>query len=456
VKPLLCVLAVCAPLAAQIKLPAYTRDVLPNGTALYLMQRPGLPLVHFRILVKGGIESDPPTLAGLSSITAELLQRGAGLRSAAQFSEELDSLGGTFLAAAGEQSTSIAAEFLTKDFDQGVSLVADAVLHPQFRQDEVGKALARRVDGVKSAKDNPGAINSYFRSFFFGAAHPYGRVPDEASYGRMRRDDIATYHQRMFAGRNLVAIAVGDFDPAAAKARLSAAFEGAPTGAAYAWAEDRPPAAANRVLLVDKPDATQTYFIIARPGVRRSTPDRAALLLVNELFGGRFTSMLNEALRIDSGLTYGASSSLQMSRLTGALYIGTYTKTETTEKAMDLALDVLKRLREKGLTADRLASAKSYMKGNYPPNNVQTIDQLAGALADIELFGLDRNEVDQFFARVDAVSLEQANEVVRRYYRPEDLTFVVLGNASKIRQVVSKYGREVRERSVSQPGWAGI
>lgn len=166
--------------------------------------------------------------------------------------------------------------------------------------------------------------------------------------------------------------------------------------------------------------------------------------------------MLNEELRINSGLTYGASSSVQMSRLTGALYISTYTKTETTEKAMDLALDILKRLREKGLTAGQLASAKAYMKGNYPPNNVQTIDQLAGALADIELFGLDRNEVDQFFARVDAVSLEQANDVVRRYYRSEDLTFVVLGNASRIRQVVSKYGREVRERSVAQSGWAGM
>lgn len=455
-KPLLCALAICAPLAAQIKLPAYTRDVLPNGTVLYLMQRPGLPLVNFRILAKGGAESDPPTLAGLSSVAAELLQRGAGQRSAAQFSEDLDSLGGTFYAASGDQAISVSAEFLKKDFDQGVSLVADAVLHPRFSEEEVRKALARRADGLKSAKDNPGAIVSYFRNFFFGAAHPYGRVPDEASYALMHREDIAAYHQRLFVGHNLIAIAVGDFDPAAAKARLAGAFGAAPEGTAYAWAADTPPAAANRVLLVDKPDATQTYFIIARPGVRRSTPDRTALLLVNELFGGRFTSMLNEELRINSGLTYGASSSVQMSRLTGALYISTYTKTETTEKAMDLALDVLKRLREKGLTADQLASAKAYMKGNYPPNNVQTIDQLAGALADIELFGLDRNEVDQFFARVDAVSLEQANDVVRRYYRPEDLTFVVLGNASKIRQVVSKYGREVRERSVAQPGWAGM
>jgi zinc protease len=457
VKRLLCVLAICAPLAAQIKLPAYTRDVLPNGTVLYLMPRPGLPLVNFRILVKGGTESDPPTLAGLSSVTAELLRRGAGQHTAAQFSEELDSLGGTFGAAPNDQAISISAEFLRKDLAQGMALVADAVLRPQFPQEEVRKALARRVDGIKSAKDNPAAaINGYFRSYFFGAAHPYGRVPDEASYDRIRRDDIAAYHQRMFVGRNLVVIAVGDFDPAAAKAVLTADFGPAPAGAAYAWAEDKPPAPASRVLLVDKPDATQTYFIIAQPGVRHSTPDRTALLLVNELFGGRFTSMLNEELRVNSGLTYGAGSAVQMSRLTGALSISTYTKTETTGKAIDLSLDILKRLQEKGLTAEQLASAKSYMKGNYPPNNVQTIDQLAGALAEMELFGLDRNEVDQFMARVDAVTLDQANQVVRRYYRPENLTFVILGNATKIRQTVSKYGPTVQERSVTQPGWAGM
>ncbi|HUA63533.1 MAG TPA: pitrilysin family protein [Verrucomicrobiae bacterium] len=451
--------AICwitAPLGAQIRLPDYTRDVLPNGAVVYLMAKPGLPLVNFRILVRGGTESEPATLAGLSSVTAELLRRGAGQRTADQFSEELDSLGGTFFAGVSDQSTTISAEFLSKDFDQGIGLAADAILHPQFPADEVRKALARRADGLKSIKDNPGALNSYYRNFFFGSGHPYGRIADEASYDRIRREDIVSYHQRLFTGRNLAVIAVGDFDPVKAKARLTSVFGAAPAGAAYAWTADNPPSAANRVLLIDKPDATQTYFIIARPGVRRSTPDRTALLLVNELFGGRFTSMLNEALRINSGLTYGASSSVQMSRLTGALYISTYTKTESTAKAIDMALDILKKLYDQGLTAAQLASAKSYVKGNYPPATVQTIDQLAGALAEIELFGLDRNEVDQFMARVDGVTLEQANDVIHRYFKPEALTFVILGNAAKIRGEVAKYGPKVEERSVTQAGWAGM
>lgn len=458
-KPLALALALCASLPAQVKLPPYTREALPNGVVVYQMQRTGLPLVSFRVLIKGGVESEPAALAGLSSVTAALLERGTAQRTAAQFAEEIDGLGGTFNSTADEQSTVIAAEFLKKDFDRGIALVADAILHPAFPEEEVRKTLARRADAIKAMKDNPAAaINSYYRSFFFGSAHPYGRVPDEASMDRIRRDDIAGYHQRMYVGRNLIVIVAGDFDPAAAKARVAETFGAAPAGGAYAWVEDLPPApgAAPRVLLIDKPDATQTYFIIAQPGVRRSTPDRVPLTLVNTLFGGRFTSMLNEELRINTGLTYGANARVEMARLTGGIAISTYTKTETTARAIDLSLEILKRLQEKGLTAEQLASAKAYLKGTFPPQRVQTADQIATVLGEMELFGLGHDEVDQFFSRVDAVTLQQANEVARRYYRVENPTFVLLGNASKIRDVAAKYAPKIVERSVKQPGWSGL
>ena len=448
--------AFAAAAGAQVKLPPYTREVLANGTVVYLMPKAGLPLVSFRVLVKGGEESEPASLAGISGVTAELLRRGTAGHTATQFSEELDGLGGTFLAGTDEQSTLVMAEFLKKDFDRGLALVASAALHPAFPEEEVRKALARRQDGVKSMKDNPGAINAYYRSFFFGSAHPYGRVADEATLDHIRRDDILAYHKRMYVGGNLVVIVAGDFDSAAVRSRMAETFGAAPSGTPYAWTADQPPArgASPRLLLIDKPDATQTYFIIAQPGVRRATADRVPLMLVNTLFGGRFTSLLNDALRVDSGLTYGAGSRVEMARLTGALYISTYTKTETTEKAIDMALDVLKRLQNNGITAQQLASAKAYTKGTYPAQHLQTADQMAQVLGEMELFGLGRDEVDQFFARVDAVTLAQANDAIRRYYRTDGLTFVLLGNAAKIKDVVKKYAPQMAERNTKQPGWA--
>jgi predicted Zn-dependent peptidase len=454
-KRILLALTFCAALSAQIKLPPYTREVLSNGTVVYLLPRTGLPLVSFRILVKGGDESEPANLAGISDVTAQLLRRGAGQRSALQFSEEIDGLGGIVNVNVDEQATHINAEFLKKDFDRGLALVADAVLRPAFPEDEVRKALARHRDGLKTQKDNPGlAVNRFYRAFFFGPNHPYGRIPDEASLDRMRRAEIVDYHQRMYVGRNLVVIVAGDFDSAAAKTRVAAAFGAAPAGSAYAWTEDKPPAATARVLLVDKPDATQTYFVIAQPGVRRSTPDRIPLQLVNTLFGGRFTSMINDELRVNSGLTYGANSRVEMGRLTGGLYISSYTKTETSEKAIDLALTVLKRLHAQGITAEQLASAKAYLKGTYPPQHVQTADQIATTLGEMELFGLGRDEVDQYFQRIDAVTVAQANEVVQKYYRTDNLTFVLLGNAAQIRTIAAKYGPKVTERAAKDTGWA--
>ncbi|HEV2447089.1 MAG TPA: hypothetical protein VGS58_14255, partial [Candidatus Sulfopaludibacter sp.] len=124
-----------------------------------------------------------------------------------------------------------------------------------------------------------------------------------------------------------------------------------------------------------------------------------------------------------------------------------------TERAIDLALDVLKRLRDKGVTAEQLASAKAYTKGTYPPRELQTADQIGTLLGGMELFGLERDEVDQYFQRIDAVTLDQANQVIRKYYGTDHLTFVLLGNAARIREVAAKYGK-VTERAAKQAGWA--
>jgi zinc protease len=454
-KSLILATVLCASLSAQIKLPPYTREVLPNGTVVYLMPKTGLPLVTFHVMVRGGDEAETAQLAGLGGITATLLRQGTSQHDKVQFSEALDGLGGTFGASSNPQATSINAEFLKKDFDTGLALVAEAVLHPTFPEAEVRKELARRLDGLKAMKDGPGAINSHYRAFFFGSSHPYGHVPDESSLDRIRREDILSYHKSMYVGKNLIVIVAGDFDPAAAKASVAKTFGSADAGAPFKFTEDHPPArnTAPAVMLIDKPDATQTYFIIAQPGIHRSSPDRDALTLVNTLFGGRFSSMLNDELRVNSGLTYGASARVEQDRLTGGLYISTYTKTETTGKAIDLALEVLKRLHDNGLTAEQLTSAKTYLKGTYPPQRLQTADQLAAVLGEMELYSLTRDEVDKFVSRIDGVTLDQANAAIKKYYRSDNLTFVILGNASKIRDVVAKYGPKVVERTARQAGW---
>jgi zinc protease len=448
--------ALSLPQFAQVKLPPYAKETLPNGVVVALIPRAGVPLVHFHVLVKGGSEADPPQLAGLASVTAQLLRRGTAKRTADQFSQDLDFLGGTFTSGfdAGGSSVAITAEFLAKDFDRGLDLLTDALLRPAFPQDEVSKELARRLDQTRTAKDNPGiAIRSYFQVAFFGRQDPRGNLADEVTLARIQRKDILDLYQKVYCGKNIVVSVAGDFDPAAAKATLAQAFGAVPAGTAFQFVPKPTPQRRAQMLLIDKPDATQTYFIIAQPGIDRRNPDREKLELVNTVFGGRFLSMLNEELRVNTGLTYGASSQVEQARLPGAIAISTYTKTDTTVRAIDLALDVLKRLNERGLTSEQLESAKAYFKGQYPTRQLETIDQLANVVGEIEMYDLGRVEVDGLFSRIDAVTLAQANEAARKYYRADNLTLVVLGVADKIRDSVKKYNPQMVEMSIRDPGW---
>jgi predicted Zn-dependent peptidase len=215
---------------------------------------------------------------------------------------------------------------------------------------------------------------------------------------------------------------------------------------------DPTPITGKKLLLVDKPDSTQTYFRIGNDGISRTNPDRIYVSVVNTLFGGRFSSMINSALRIQSGLTYGANSAFEQRKSPGAFYISTYTKNPTTEQAMDMALDVLKQLHEKGITAEQLASAKSYMKGQYP-TRLETSDQLASLIADLEFYGLDSHDVDDYYPKLDAMTLADAQRVIKTYYPLDNLVFVVIGKASEIGPVVKKYAPKMDTRSISDPGF---
>ena len=133
-------------------------------------------------------------------------------------------------------------------------------------------------------------------------------------------------------------------------------------------------------------------------------PDRVPIRVVNTIFGGRFTSELNEALRVESGLTYGADAFFDSRKEPGAFAIYSFTKNETTVQAIDLALQVLAKLHKDGVTPEQLASAKAYIKGQFPPS-METAGQLARRIASNEFYGLGDDEINQLETRIDAVDL---------------------------------------------------
>jgi predicted Zn-dependent peptidase len=460
--PALFLAMLALPMAAQtvsqsgtMKLPPFRKTKLPNGLTVLLMEKHNVPLVSFHMIVKTGSTADPEGAEGTASVTAALLRHGTQSRSGEQYAADLDFIGGNFNANASIDYTTISAEFMKKDLAKGLDLLSDPVIHPTFPAAEVTKIIAQRKSGILSAKDQAqGVLGIYFNAYLFGA-NPYARPTggDEQSLAHISRDTIALFYQTYYKPGNAVLAVVGDFDSAEMEKMIASQFSGWAGGSVPAVRVNDPvPATGKRLLLVDKPDSTQTYFRIGNDGISRTNPDRIYVSVVNTLFGGRFTSMINSALRIQSGLTYGANSAFEQRKAPGPFYISTYTKNPTTEQAMDMALDVLKQLHEKGISAEQLASAKSYLKGQYPLR-LETSDQLASQLADLEFYGLDARDVDDFYPKLDAMTLADAQRIIKTYYPLDNLVFVVIGKASEIGPVVKKYAPQMDTRSISDPGF---
>ncbi|HWY08575.1 MAG TPA: pitrilysin family protein [Candidatus Acidoferrales bacterium] len=444
--------------AQKLQMPPHEKVVLKNGLTVLLLEKHSVPMVSVAGIVKAGGLADPAGQEGLASTTAGLLRKGTKTRTAQQFAGDIDFIGGTFEADAGADYSSFAAEFLSKDTVKGLELVSDAVLHATFPQAEVDKLLAQSVDGVKAAKDSArDVIFEYYQGYLYNGKG-YGRPTggDENSLKKIQRDAIAKFYDTYYTPGNTILAVAGDFNSAEMKKKIEEVFGGWPAKVAPPVKEEATgPMKGKKLLLVNKADATQTYFVIGNVGVSATDPDRVAIEVVNTVFGSRFTSMLNEALRVESGLTYGATSFFSLQKEPGPFAMFSFTRNETTGKAIDLTLEVLKNLHMNGLTAEQLSSAKSYLKGQFPPM-IETSGQLARLIVRYEFLGLDDNEVNQFERRIDGVTGEMAKQAIARHFPLENLTFVLVGKSSEIAPMAKKYTEKQDAKEISAPGfWTG-
>jgi zinc protease len=440
---------------AGLRLPPHEKRTLKNGLTVLLLEKHSVPIVSFYLVVKAGSAADPADEAGLASVTAGLLRKGTQTRTAQQFAADLDYIGGEFSADAGRDFSMVSAEFLNKDLDRGLELFSGAVLHPVFTQEETDKLLRQTLDGVKAAKDDPqDVLGTYYEAYLFGA-HPYGRPVggDENSLGRIERKAIVKFYENYYAPSNAILVVAGDFSTPDMEKRLGevlGAWAGKPAPAVAITAAG--PVKGKRLLLVDKPDATQTFFALGNVGVTRNDPDRVAIRVVNTIFGGRFTSLLNEELRVKSGLTYGAWSGFATLKEPGTFGMYSFTRNETTVQAIDMALQVLGQLHKNGVSPEQLASAKSYLKGQFPPT-IETSGQLARLLAVNEFYGLDDSEVNDLEARIDAVTPEVARRVIEKHFPLDNLVFALIGKSADIRAGVQKYAAALDTTDIAAPGF---
>ena len=277
--------------AVGVKMPAHQRLVLPNGLTIILLPKKDVPLIAFSGFVRGGSLADPGGKAGVASLVAGLLDRGAGKRTAFEFADAVEGVGGSFNASAGAEAISVNGQFLARDRVLMIELLADALMRPRFEADEFAKFRDRDIEFIKSAKDSDPSqlLAVYGRAMLFGT-HPYGRPQggSERSLAAITQSDVAGYHAANFGADRATLVFAGDLDARWMKQALTAAFgQWAKSKAPKSELAAAPRATGRRVLLVDSPGSVQTYFWLGNVGVDRRYGGRPALDLVNTLYGGR-------------------------------------------------------------------------------------------------------------------------------------------------------------------------
>jgi zinc protease len=448
-----------APPVPGVRVPDHRRVVLGNGVTLIVMPRREVPLIAFSAVLRGGAASDPTGKAGLASLVAGLLEKGAGDRDAFAFSDAVENAGGGFSAGAGVESINIGGQFLARDRELMVELLADAIQRPRFDAVEFDSLRARRIELIKATKDSdPSQLLSVYGRALLFQGHPFA-MPlggSERSLAALTHADVLNYARAGFGADRLTLVVTGDIDPLWLEHALGQAFASYPK-AATPVPVLAPPAriTGRRVLLIDAPGSEQTYFWIGSVGVDRKYAARAALDIVNTLYGGRFTSILNTKLRIESGLSYGASSGFTRGSVAGEFSIHSFAQTEHTARAVSIALETLADLHKRdSITPAMLASGRDYVLGQYPLR-LETSNDWAHALADIEHYGLERDYIEGYGAALQRVALPEAREVIAQAWpEPQNVAIALIGDAASIREEARALG-PLTEIPLSAPDyWA--
>jgi predicted Zn-dependent peptidase len=459
-KPVLAILAAAAALAtapamaAEFRLPAFDTVKLPNGLTVYLMERHEVPLISVRAVVKAGAVNDAAQ-PGLSNLTGDALLLGSKAHNKKTIDEAFDFRGARLAGGAGAEASTVQANFARADAAALLPLFAEIVQQPSFDDAELAKLRDRKVSGLKQAKESPrNVVGTYYRAMLFGST-PYA-IPASgtvASVGALKQADVQRYYGQYYRPDNAAIIVVGDFQKDEMRRQIESLFGTWKASGPAPQQQDNGKVQADkaRVWLVNKPDAIETTFLIGGAGIARNDADYVPLQVLNTILGGRFTSWLNDELRVNSGLTYGANSQFNVLSQTGTFAISSFTASAKTGDALALAHKTYQRLWDKGIDQATLDSAKAYVKGQFPPR-YETGEQLAGLLGDMYASNVDRAQIDNFTRDVDSLTPERAKALVNKHFPRNNLQTVLVGKADDIRDVAKAYG-EVTELDISADGF---
>lgn len=404
------------------------------GALVLLETSRALPLVSISIGLKTGALVDLPGKEGSTRLLSRLMRRTAAGLEAQVIDTRIDSLGASLGADVAHSTMVFQATVISRNLDAFVDLLVDILARPGLSAVELERLQRETLAELKdSLDDDRGLARRFFRRRFFGS-HPYGRsvsgtpnsIPD------ILPADVQGVYERAFVRDNLVFAFSGDLDAARASQIAQRISQALPAGPAPLDTTPEPSKVpGRRLVIVDKPDRTQTQILIGCLGSDTRDDDHVALVVANTIFGGTFTARLTQEVRSKRGWSYGAYSNLPIDRQRQSFSMWTFPKADDAGPCLKLELDMLHELREKGVTKQELSWAKRYLVRSHC-FSIDTAQKRVGLALDQALYGLPDDYYSRYIERVQAVTLEQANASVRERLSDEDVLVTVVGTEALI------------------------
>jgi len=420
------------PLASRpVNFPPYEVKTLPNGLKVVLVSHHEQPAVSVRMIVRAGAAMDPKGKLGLAMLTAALLDQGAGARTAEQIADTIDFVGGILGTGAGTDLTYVRTIVMKDSLMLGLQLMADVVRRPAFAPEEIERQRQQALSSLKVAAEDPDNLAGQVIDRLIYGFHPYG-LPGSGtaeSLTSLVRQDFVDFHRQFYVPNNALLAIVGDVSAGEAMAGVQKAFGDWEAREVPAFKPIDPPPPTRRIVIIDKPDAVQTEIRVGQIGIPRKHDDFEALDQAVKILGGEGANRLQQVLRSQRSLTYGASADLDSFKAAGGIVAETDTRTSATAETLRVTVDEIMRLQRERVSDSELSGAQNYTVGHFPLT-IETPDAIATQVLNHLFYELPLEDLPTYRERVLRITPDDIQRVARGYFRPDRLAVVLVGNAN--------------------------
>lgn len=422
--------------APELNLPPIQKRTLSNGLPVWVIETHKVPLVQVNLVVLAGSGDDPAGKFGVASMTASMLDEGAGSRSALEIADAVEFLGATLTTGSNFDESVVRLNVPASRLGDGLPLMADVALRPTFPQSDIDRLRQERLTALLQARDDPQAIAPRaFQRIVFGAMHRYGTGAQgtETTLKAFTPADLRNFHDTFYHPSNATLVIVGDLRTDDVMPTLEKSFGGwkNATSVKRLPVPTAPQLTMGQIYLVDKPGAAQSVIQAGWVGVSRSTPDYFTLQILNTILGGSFSSRLNLNLREQHGYAYGAYSGFDMRLSPAGFFAGAAVQTDKTADALREFFKELDAIGATPVTAEELKRAKNYVALSFP-GQFETSADLSRQIEELFVYKLPDDYFRRYVSEIQKVTAADVQKAATTYIQPSKFAVVVVGDRKVI------------------------